>query len=93
MVSALVLHGCGGVDQCKGISANEAIGMARDEMRGMLQRSTRDYQANYANDQAVAVRIGPQTNGYAANVEFRGRDGDTLIALIHDDCYTGWTER
>jgi hypothetical protein len=93
MISTISLHACGIGDQCKGISTNDAITAARDYKRGMLQRSTREEQENYASDEVTAVRLRSQTNGYAANVEFKGRDGETLIALIEDDCYIGWTKR
>jgi hypothetical protein len=59
----------------------------------MLRRSTDEYATNFDVDEADFVRIGTETNGYAANVGFKGRDGRTLIALIEADCYIGWTER
>jgi len=54
-------------------------------------RWRREEQLNYDSDQAV---VGPRSelHGYAAKVAFKGRDGRTLIALIDDDCYVGWTE-
>ena len=67
--------------------------MARDAKAGMLGRSTASYAANFQSDHPVFVRIGVETNGYAANVAFRGRDGALLIALIEGDCYVGWTQR
>ena len=59
----------------------------------MLRRSRSDYAANYDSEKVTLVRIGAETNGYAANVGFEGKDGRMLIALIEADCYVGWTER
>ena len=59
----------------------------------MLQRSTQEYAANFAGSEPLFVKLGSETNGYAANVGFRGRDGTTLIALVEEDCYVGWTSR
>lgn len=59
----------------------------------MLRRSTDEYATNFDVDEAAFVQVGTETNGYAANVGFKGRDGRTLIALIDADCYIGWTER
>jgi hypothetical protein len=67
--------------------------MAADEKTGMLGRSTDEYAAHFQSSEAVFVRVGVETNGYAANVGFKGRDGRTLVALIEADCYIGWTER
>jgi hypothetical protein len=93
ILSTAASAACGPSNRCEGISADEAIAMARNEKREMLTRSTQAYRENFASDAVAAVRIGPQTNGYAANVEFAGRNGERLIALIEDDCYVGWTGR
>lgn len=58
----------------------------------MLRRSTTAYASNFDIETAEFVRIDKETNGYVANVGFKGHDGRTLVALIHADCYIGWTE-
>ena len=67
--------------------------MAASAKRGMLGRSTAEYRANFASDEVADVRVGAQTNGYAATVAFRGRDGSLLVTLIEYGCYIGWTQR
>ena len=65
--------------------------MALSEKAGMLGRSTEEESANFASNAILTVRL--RHNGYAAKVEFKGNDGRTLVALIEDDCYVGWTSR
>jgi len=67
--------------------------MAQDGKAEMLERSTTRYAANFKSNDPVFVRVGTKTNGYAANVGFKGRDGAILVALIEEDCYVGWTQR
>lgn len=86
-----VVSGCG--RSCDGLTRDEAFQIAREAKAGMLQRSTDEYAANFKSEEAVFVRVGSETNGYAANVGFEGRNGTTLIALIESDCYVGWTKR
>jgi hypothetical protein len=87
---ALSAGGCG--DRCEGLTAGDALQMARDAKVGMLSRSTDRYAANFPSDAPVFVRVGAAANGHAATVGFRGRNGTVLIALIDTDCYVGWTE-
>lgn len=93
VAASLFIASCGYGRQCEILSRAQALEMAANEKAGMLRRSTHEYAANFESSDAVFVRIGAETNGYAANVGFRGRDGHTLIALIEADCYIGWTQR
>ena len=93
MAAGLLAAACGGGPRCDPLSRAEALRMAADEKSGMLRRSADDYAANFASSAPAFVRIGAETNGYAANVGFEGRDGRILIALIHADCIIGWTQR
>jgi len=78
-------------NRCETLTRSEALEMATGAKAGMLRRSTAKEAANYRSDEPAFVRIGAETNGYAANVGFPGRDGTTLVALIEGDCYIGWT--
>ena len=78
---------------CERLSRSDALRMAQESKTGMLRRSTAEEAAKFASDKPVSVKIGSETNGYAADVTFRGRDGTTLIALIDDACHVDWTER
>lgn len=74
--------------QCKSISRPKAVGLAVEQKRGMLSRSVRSEQDNFASD---AATVAEDPTGYAAKVSFRGKDGRALIGLIDEDCYVGWT--
>lgn len=76
--------------QCKGLSPSKATGLAVERKNEMLDRSAKSYRANFASD---ASTLATDLNGYVAKVYFRGRDGRTLIAIIDEDCYVGWTQR
>ena len=93
-MSAFLALSCarGGVQQCQSLTRASALGMAKEAKAGMLRRSTDAYARNFASDEPAFVKVGVETNGYAANVGFEGRDGTTLVALIEFDCYIGWTE-
>lgn len=78
-------------DRCASLTSAEAVAMATEAKRAMLGRSTEAYRANYASDAVVAVELPPLANGYAAKVIYRGRDGGSLMTLIENDCYIGWT--
>jgi hypothetical protein len=71
------------------MSHSEAVRLAREQKRGMLSRSSRPYQRNFASDVA---ELAEDPTGYVAKVSFKGVDGRTLIGLIDQDCYVGWTE-
>ena len=62
--------------------------MAVTEKRSMLNRSTDEFRRNFASEVA---KVREDTNGYAAKIEFAGEDRRSLVALIDDDCYIGWT--
>lgn len=55
----------------------------------MLSRSVVAEQREFAADGPTGVLL--RDGGYAAKVEFKGLSGRRLVALIHDDCYIGWT--
>jgi hypothetical protein len=93
VAASLFAASCGEGRQCETLSHAEALEMASHEKTGMLRRSTREYSANFESSEAAFARVGAETNGYAANVGSRGRNGRTLVALIEADCYIGWTER
>lgn len=94
VAGSLLAATCGGEGdpQCESISRAEALRIAEDAKLVMLRRSTAAYASNFDIETAEFVRIDKETNGYVANVGFKGRDGRTLVALIHADCYIGWTE-
>ena len=71
------------------IRPTEAARLALEQKLGMLSRSFRSEQDNFASNSAEAFE---DTTGYVAKVGFRGKDGRTLIALIDEDCYLGWTK-
>lgn len=56
----------------------------------MLSRSTDAVENNFADSSAhlMALNVG---KGFGAEVAYKGRDGGTLLALIHEDCYVGWS--
>jgi hypothetical protein len=93
IVLAAIVSGCGKGHGCDLLTRSQALELAREQKAGMLQRSTREYAANFASDAPAFVKLGAETNGYVANVGFKGRDGQTLVALIEGDCYVGWTYR
>lgn len=72
------------------MSDSQAIVLALEQKRGMLSRSTRSYQNNFASDIAT---VAEDSANYVAKVGFKGKDGRTLIGLIDEDCYVGWTYR
>ena len=72
------------------MSRSQAVELALEQKRGMLSRSTRSYQDNFSSDIATAAE---DSTGYVAKVGFKGEDGRTLIGLIDEDCYVGWTYR
>ena len=90
---ATVLHlgACSGGKGCGSLNRANALRTAIAAKDAMLRRSTKAYASNFAADRPTFVKIGSETNGYVANVAFRGRDGKELIALIEEDCYVGWT--
>ena len=63
--------------------------MAVDQKHRMLARSLPSDALNFASDVALPA----EGHGYAGVVGFKGKDGRTLIALIEEDCYVGWSER
>ena len=93
IAASLAASACVGAESCAQLTRAEALEMAKAQKAGMLRRSTKDYAANFAGDAPLFVKVGAATNGYAANVAFKGRDGAILIALIEEDCYVGWTQR
>lgn len=54
----------------------------------MLGRSVQSERDNFADDVA---HVAEDSTGYVAKVGFKGKDGRTLVALIDEDCYVGWT--
>lgn len=91
LTSAFVLSACAPSAQCHGVSRQEAIEIAKDRKQDMLHRSRESERTNFTGAAVRFAKISAETNGYAANVAFKGRDGRTLIALIDDDCRVGWT--
>ena len=67
-----------------------AVQLAQEQKRGMLSRSVRSEQENFASDRAT---VAEDPTGYVAKVSFTGKDGQKLIGLIDEDCYVGWTKR
>lgn len=89
---ALLTSSCSPVDsstECKGLSKSKAVALAVKQKRGMLSRSVQTERDNFASDDA---KVASDNTGYVAKVGFKGRDGRTLIALIDEDCYVGWTK-
>lgn len=78
----------GNATACKGISRREAIELAIAQKHRMLGRSAEAVRRNFAGDATIPT----ENNGFAATVGFKGKDGRTLVALIYDDCYVGWTD-
>ncbi|MFO6447424.1 hypothetical protein ACLBKU_09805 [Erythrobacter sp. NE805] len=74
---------------CKGWSNSQYIDLARKQKKGMLSRSVKAEETNFASDEAT---VADDPTGYAAKVSFQGKDGRSLIALIDEDCYVGWTK-
>jgi hypothetical protein len=93
LMAALASPSCSASDsiECSALTGNQYLDMAREAKHGMLQRSRAEEQRNFRRDEAVLAGIGPTANGHAAIVDFTGQDGRRLTALIHDDCYIGWT--
>lgn len=54
----------------------------------MLGRSVQSERDNFPTD---VPGVAADRTGYVAKVGFKGKDGRTLIALIDEDCYVGWT--
>ena len=86
---AFALISCG-QQTCGTLTPAKAEAMAVREKAGKLSRSTAGYAANFKSNEVVDVRTNAE--GYAARVAFKGKDGWTLVALVQDDCYVGWTE-
>ncbi|OAN66522.1 hypothetical protein [Sphingomonas sp. TDK1] len=88
--AALGLAGCAAASstECKSISKEKAVELAREQKRGMLSRAFRSRQENFASDTAI---LAGDRAGYAAKVSFKGKDGQELVGLIGEDCYVGWT--
>lgn len=76
--------------ECKGMSHPQAVKSAREQKRGMLTRSVRSEQENFASD---AAEVAKDSTGYVAKVSFTGRNGQRLVGLIDQDCYVGWTKQ
>ena len=93
LVGLLIWDVADSEDRCAGLSREQAVSMATEAKRGMLDRSTQDYSANYASEAVASVELHPSAGGYSAKVEFRGLDGSSLVTLIEPDCYIGWTGR
>lgn len=74
--------------ECKGLSPSHAVALAVEQKRGMLGRSVQSERDNFADDVA---HVAQDSTGYVAKVGFKGKDGRTLVALIDEDCYVGWT--
>jgi hypothetical protein len=76
--------------KCKGMSRSQVVALALEQKRGMLSRSARPEQDNFASNTAT---VADDSTGYVAKVGFKGKDGRTLVGLIDEDCYVGWTYR
>lgn len=70
------------------MSQSHAVALAVEQKRGMLGRSVQSERDNFADGVA---HVAQDSKGYVAKVGFKGKDGRTLVALIHEDCYVGWT--
>lgn len=71
------------------MSQSKAVALAIEQKRRMLGRSVRSERDNFATD---VPRVAEDNTGYVAKIGFKGKDGRTLIALIDEDCYVGWTK-
>ncbi len=71
------------------MSHPQAVQLAREQKHGMLSRSVRSEQENFASDTAT---IAKDPTGYVAKVSFTGKDGQELVGLVDEDCYVGWTK-
>ena len=76
--------------ECKAITREQAASIADAAKRGMLSRSTDVVEQNFAASSARVAALN-DGRGYGAQVSYQGIDGQTLTALIHEDCYVGWT--
>lgn len=94
IASAGPLHGCAKPpsNECAAITREQAISLADAAKRHMLSRSVPSVQQNFAASSAWVEALN-DGRGFGAQVAYRGKDGTTRIALIHEDCYVGWTER
>jgi hypothetical protein len=95
IASAGILHGCAQPppsNECSAITAEEAVSMADAAKRHMLSRSRPSDQQNFATSSAWVDALN-DGRGFGAQVAYRGQDGTTMVALIHEDCYVGWTKR
>ena len=98
-ISSILLAVVGGLSSCVQSPSNECTAIPREQAvsiadaakEGMLSRSTTAVEQNFAESSAQ-VRALNDGRGYGAQVSYRGDDGQTLTALIHEDCYVGWTE-
>ncbi len=99
MISSLIIAVAGGLgscaqtpsNECAAIDREQAIRIADTAKQSMLSRSTSAVENNFEASSAHVLSM--NDGGFAAEVAYSGRDGKTLIALIHDDCYVGWTSR
>lgn len=89
VLTVLGITGCASAPSngCKSISRAKSVELAREQKRGMLSRSVEADQINFASDDVAPA----EGHGFADVVGFRGKDGRTLVALIYEDCYVGWT--
>lgn len=77
-------------DACEGISHDGAVRMASEAREDRLFGTG-------ANPRDASFKTAPITDvklaegGYAATVTFTDPNGRTITALIHTDCYIGWT--
>jgi hypothetical protein len=97
-ITVLILAAVGGLtscaqprsEECAVITRDRAIRIADTAKRGMLSRSADAVEANFA-ESAARVEALNDGRGYGAQVAYVGQDGRTFVALIHEDCYVGWT--
>jgi hypothetical protein len=94
IASVGALHGCAQPpsNECAAITHEEAVSVADVAKQHMLSRSRLSVQQNFATSSAWVDALN-DGRGFGAQVAYRGKDGTTLVALIHEDCYVGWTER
>jgi hypothetical protein len=88
------LYGCAQLpsNECAAITHEQAVSIADAAKQGMLSRSLSSFERNFRASSAHVEALN-DGRGYGAQVGYRGNDGQTLIALIHEDCYVGWTQR
>lgn len=94
IASAGCFYGCAQPlsNECAAITHQQAVGIADAAKQGMLSRSLSSVERNFTASPAHVEALN-DGRGYGAQVAYRGNDGQTLIALIHEDCYVGWTQR